>query len=216
MYIEGVLGAGKSSLLNTIVSECTLTSSLNIVPIYEPVHRFIERKSIIDSTISFNPLKLFKNNKTEGLACQLHILQVYQHQTKIFSSPKPPVNKVHIWDRGLSSCLIFSKTMNVLQYLTDLEYDIFQHYYNLAQQESSHIFPKSIIFLDTPVETCLTRLQARGNDYDEIDHTYLTLLREKYLQSLKESNCRVNIISGENLELSKLTEIVLSEIQAIH
>jgi len=212
IYIEGVLGAGKSSLLGNI-SGFKVDNIESLIPIPEPVHDFTSLQSTSHSSTTLNPLKLYKNNKSESLACQLHILQVYKNQTKKINNSKKE-NSVCVWDRGMSSTLVFAKSMKRLNYLSELEFEIFVAYFNEAVTNSC-VSPSSIIFLDTPIETCIERLQIRNHDYDEINLEYLTILRHEYIQSLNHLNCRVQIITEENLELNKLTQIVFNEIQYV-
>ena len=80
-------------------------------------------------------------------------------------------------------------------------------------------FPRYIIYIDTPVDACIARIEARGNDKEIYEKkSYQTQVHENYEKCFSNlpSGCRLIRIDG-TLSIEEIHSIILKEMKnALH
>ena len=192
--VEGLIGAGKSSLLQSIVS----TEKLKVA--IEPVHEF----RCLDG---YNPLSIMYSNKKEVITVQAYINCILRNYwTEQLDACFP--EQILVSEKSLYSTRIFSDNLKGMGVLSDFQY----HFLNYQMQQSidSLALPEygadKLFFLDVPVETCFQRMIARGRLGEELhcDYEYLSGLDKRMKEFLE--NFRRNKGDG-NVKVVQTTDI---------
>lgn len=157
IVIEGVVGVGKSSLMNILAKEG-----------YEPFEEPVVDNPILDKfyydrvRYSF-PLQVFFLNKR------------FEHikQAKDVSRA--------VMDRSIYGDAIFARLLNLNHEMSDEE---FQIYTELLQNMLEHVHaPKLMVYLEISVEEAMRRIAKRGRDYElVVEREYWENLNEQYRQ----------------------------------
>ena len=171
--IEGNIGAGKSSLLDAIESECIKLERKDILILREPV-------DVWDTFVDNNgktTLENYYENPTK---------YAFMFQVLIFTTISKAIKqcalgiKTIICERSLlSSHNVFAKMLRDEKLMTGLEYQIYE---SLFQEERD---PDMIIYIDVPPTTCLQRINKRNrNGESNITINYLIKCQAYYRQLL--------------------------------
>ena len=164
IWIEGVMGAGKSTLTGA------LAWRLNYRAIDEPV----------ESNFVLEPF--YKDPEKYGFVMQMHLLMVrYNAQLAAAAEAIGCLGyDGAIIDRGLPGDRVFAQL-----FLTDIEWRVYEHAYNIM---SSSLRPPSLlVYLDVEPEEALRRVQERGRKCEAgITLSYLEDLHKGYDSMLKE------------------------------
>lgn len=155
IVIEGVVGVGKSSLMNILAKEG-----------YEPFEEPVVDNPILDKfyydrvRYSF-PLQVFFLNKR------------FEHikQAKDVSRA--------VMDRSIYGDAIFARLLNLNEEMSDEE---FQIYTELLQNMLEHVHaPKLMVYLEISVDEAMNRIAKRGRDYElVVEREYWENLNEQY------------------------------------
>lgn len=155
IVVEGVVGVGKTSLMEILVSE-------GYTPFREPV---------ID-----NPVldKFYHNRKRYAFTLQIFFLNKRFEQLK----EAEKLNNV-VMDRSIYGDAIFAKLLNKNKELSDMEYDIFDELFNSMLKYIKK--PKLLIYLEASTEEAMRRINIRGRDYEkEVEKDYWMKLNDEY------------------------------------
>ena len=194
IIVDGVVGVGKSTLMNILAEE------RNMVPFQEPVvdNPVLEKFYHDRERYSF-PLQAFFLNKR------------FEHIKKASSL------KNAILDRSIYGDVIFAKMLNDTKEMSDEEFDI---YNDLFHHMLKHIqAPKLMVYLEISVDNAIDRIQKRGRDYELIvEREYWERLNNNYTNYFANYNfspilkINVNNIDYENnLEDRKYVLSVINE-----
>jgi deoxyadenosine/deoxycytidine kinase len=168
IWIEGVIGAGKTTLART------LGEALGMRVLEEPV----------DS----NPyLTLFyKDPKRWAYAMQIHLMGVRygMQQLAAYEAVSGTSNGV-LLDRGLPGDRVFARLHTLENNISALEWETYQRWYDIMT--CSLIPPSLMIFLDTEPEIAHERLKERDRDAEKgVPLKYIQDLRKGYLDLMVE------------------------------
>ncbi len=155
IVIEGVVGVGKSSLMNILANEG-----------YEAFEEPVVDNPILDKfyydrvRYSF-PLQVFFLNKR------------FEHikQAKDVSRA--------VMDRSIYGDAIFARLLNLNEEMSDEEFLI---YTELLQNMLEHVHaPKLMVYLEISVDEAMRRIAKRGRDYEQVvERAYWENLNEQY------------------------------------
>ena len=168
IVIDGLIGAGKSTLIEVIKNKI---NNDNVLFVSEPIDKYMEYKQ-------FSPLKLAYENPKNWSITQLHIINCL---TNTFSEiNKKNKDKIIISERGLFSPLIFSNVTNELNYMTDFELcfiiDYLYDKINILNLPITGLF-----YIDISIDKALERIKIRNREgEDKITETYLKTLDKHY------------------------------------
>lgn len=166
LYIEGVVGCGKSTLSEKI------GEVLNIPIFYE-----------LQNQTTMNLLEEFyKDKKRWAFALQIHFLN---ERFKMIEEIHK--NGSGILDRSIFGDKIFAEMLNEDGYMTDDEYDTYK---SLLNNMNQHIKgPEALLYIDCDLETAMKRIQIRGREMEQsVDENYWKRLNEKYVKWYSEYN----------------------------
>lgn len=155
IIVEGVVGVGKTTLMELLVNE-------GFTPFREPVvDNPILDKFYYDRKRYAFPLQVFFLNKRFE-----HIKEATEAENAVM-------------DRSIYGDAIFAKMLNQSGEMTDEEYSI---YIDLLENMLEHVQrPKLIIYLEASTDEAMHRIQIRGRDYEqEVERDYWERLNEEY------------------------------------
>lgn len=177
IVIDGVVGVGKSTLMNI------LSDKYNLTPYKEPVFNniLLEKFYYNRERYSF-PLQIFFFNK--------RLEQLKEAATK----------KNTILDRSIYGDLIFAKLLKDNNDMSEEEYDI---YLDLFNNMVEHIpIPRLLIYLDISVDNAINRIHKRGRDFELItEKSYWEKLNKNYTSFFNDySHSKILKINVNNLD----------------
>lgn len=157
IVIEGVVGVGKSSLMN-IISEYGYTA------FEEPVvdNPVLDKFYYDRSRYSF-PLQVFFLNKR------------FEHIKKAADVRRA------VMDRSIYGDAIFARMLNLADEMSDEEFAI---YAELLQNMLEHVHvPKLMVYLEVSVDEAMRRIGKRGRDYElVVERDYWEKLNTQYTE----------------------------------
>ena len=161
VVIEGVVGVGKSSLMNILATQ-------GYEAFEEPVvDNPVLDKFYHDRTRYSFPLQVFFLNKR------------FEHikQAKDVSRA--------VMDRSIYGDAIFARMLNLSKEMSDEE---FQIYTELLTNMLEHVHkPKLMVYLEISVDEAMRRIQKRGRDYEQIvEREYWEKLNTEYTHYFNE------------------------------
>lgn len=160
IVVDGVVGVGKSTLLNILVEE-------GYVPFREPV---------VD-----NPIldKFYYDRKRYSFPLQVFFLNKRFQQIK-----EAGMLENSILDRSIYGDAIFAK---MLCDSGDMQVEEFELYKELLENMLEHIkAPKLLIYLEASVDEAVKRIKKRGRDYEQIvEIDYWQNLNNEYQEYFK-------------------------------
>ena len=197
--IEGSIGAGKSTLIRKLEKELTNVNQFPVKYLSEPVNLW---SSIRNTVFDKNILEKFYEDQTKySFSFQVLILTTLAQQIKEIQSENKDC--ILITERSLfASMEVFTKMLLEDKKLQKFEFDIL---HMLFEQLTNDIELCGIIYLDTPVDECHTRILKRNRSGEMIDMDYLTRLELYYKRFI--SNHRTLILNGDNHD--KIEKFVL-------
>jgi deoxyadenosine/deoxycytidine kinase len=169
IWIEGIIGAGKSTLTEKVCS------SLNLRPLYEPV----------DS----NPyLELFyKEPSKYAFAMQMELLyrRYAMQQLASYESVSGCGYKGAVLDRGLPGDRVFAKMLMLSGHISELEWNTYCKAYDIMTNSLRP--PSMMIYLDVEPSVALQRIKSRSRGAEvNIDIEYLESLKNGYYDLMVE------------------------------
>lgn len=155
IVIEGVVGVGKSSLMNIL-------SESDYIAFEEPVvdNPVLDKFYYDRARYSF-PLQVFFLNKR------------FEHIKKAALVSKA------VMDRSIYGDAIFARMLNLADEMSDEEFAI---YTELLENMLHHVqVPKLMVYLEISVDVAMQRIQKRGRDYEQVvEREYWEKLNKEY------------------------------------
>ena len=162
IVIDGVVGAGKTTLSNLLEERCGFK---------------VYREPVVD-----NPIlnKFYHNRERYSFPLQIFFLNKrFEHIKKAMEN-----NDIIILDRSIYADIIFAKMLCDNNEMTKEEFDIYKE---LLCNMLEHIAkPKLMIYLDVTVDEAINRINKRGRDYEQItERAYWENLNKEYNEFFK-------------------------------
>lgn len=182
IVIDGVVGAGKSTLVEILKDELSYT------PFYEPV----EDNPILD--------KFYYDRSRYSFPLQVFFLN------KRFKMVKEASKTNSLLDRSIYGDMIFAKMLKDSGEMSEEEYELYKE---LACNMFEHINPpKLMVYLKNSVDCAIKKINHRGRDYEQIvEREYWENLNKEYEDYFSEYNLSpLLIIDIENLDFANNLE----------
>lgn len=193
IVVDGVVGVGKTTLMNILVEEFGYTAFL------EPV---------VD-----NPIldKFYYDRKRYSFPLQIFFLN-----NRFRSIKEASLIDKAVLDRSIYGDLIFAKLLVENNEMDEEEYNI---YTDLFENMVEHLCPpKLMIYLETSVDEAIKKINKRGRDYEMVvEKDYWLRLNEQYTEYFKDYNIspllKINVDSLDFENNPKDREYVLGLIK---
>jgi deoxycitidine kinase/deoxyguanosine kinase len=167
VYIEGIIGAGKSTFISNISSQLS-----NTKPIPEPVEEWVE-SGVLN--------RFYKDMSRWAFSFQLRIIHdKVNHLNSIYRNENIIDPLVYIVERSMYSDACFSNTLHKTGVLDTYEYNLSNDVRKVYENRLL-VVPSLIIYIRPPIHTCMERVLHR-NRCEEIDIT------SEYQQALMDSH----------------------------
>jgi deoxyadenosine/deoxycytidine kinase len=183
IVVDGVVGVGKTTLMNILCEE------FGYQPFLEPV----VNNPILD--------KFYYDRQRYSFSLQIFFLN---NRFRMIKEAASLGNA--ILDRSIYGDLIFAKMLMESGDMSIEEYDL---YMDLFQNMIEHCHvPKLMIYLETSVECAVNKINRRGRDYEKIvEQAYWERLNQHYSNYFSEYNIspllRINV---DNLDFENKQE----------
>ncbi len=182
IVIEGVVGVGKSSLMNILAER-------NYIAFEEPVvNNPVLGKFYYDRKRYSFPLQVFYLNKR------------FEHIKKAKDVSQA------VMDRSIYGDAIFARMLNLSDEMSDEEFSI---YSELLENMLEHVHtPKLMVYLEIGVDEAIKRIEKRGRDYELIvERAYWQNLNDEYQTYFNQYNLSPMItINVDNLDFENNPE----------
>lgn len=168
--VEGNIGCGKSTALEAFARK---RPGVPVFP--EPVHEWGDLLR-----------EFYANPSRWSLAFSLRVLLS-------FNAPKKSTEPIVVVERSPLSCRhVFSQLLFNESKMNQQEWDTFKEYYDMFAW-----VPDVIVYIETPVDECFTRMKTRGRRAEEsVDFQYLKKLDFQYETMLKYANVPIVRVDG--------------------
>jgi deoxyadenosine/deoxycytidine kinase len=155
LIIEGVVGVGKSSLMNYLVEE-------GFTPFPEPV----VNNPILD--------RFYYDRKRYAFPLQVFFLaKRFEHLTAAAQIDNA------VMDRSIYGDVIFALMHKETGTMEAEEYGVYEQLYKVMIDEVKK--PDLMVYLQVSVNVAMKRIQKRGRDFEQsVERTYWEKLNEKY------------------------------------
>lgn len=179
--VEGLPGAGKTTLLENLAKTYSTTADLEITFVPEPIDLYT------NYNFRYNPLEEIYNYPKENTTMtQIFLCKMLNFNMDKILNDLPPLSsenctRVLVTDRSLFSPEMFIHTYRSMNFLTQYSEDLLLREVNemtYATLEKHNIRYSGMIFLDTDIQNCITRISTRGRHFE-------THVSENFLQRLK-------------------------------
>lgn len=202
IYIEGNIGAGKTSLLHCLDMN-------GYVTIKEPVKLFDQALT----NFYVDPKKNAFNMQCTVVCC---IQNSLVHTLRNFFD-----ESVLIFERSLVSCRIFTDNSREKEYLTAADTEIVNHLISRMEQDTEKYqdeYEIVYIYLMCPVEICAQRITKRNRRAEVASDSFLNNDMQSYLHSLERLH-QIHLHDGkrrvEVIDASKSLSTVLADVMQI-
>ena len=193
IVVDGVVGVGKTTLMNILVEEFGYTAFL------EPV---------VD-----NPIldKFYYDRKRYSFTLQIFFLN-----NRFKSIKEASLVDNAVLDRSIYGDLIFAQLLMEHDEMDKEEYNI---YTDLFENMVEHLCPpKLMIYLETSVDEAIKKINKRGREYEKVvEKDYWLKLNEQYTEYFKDYNIspllKINVDSLDFENNAKDREYVLNLIR---
>ena len=169
IWVEGIIGAGKSTLANAIAK------SLGMRMFHEPV----KSNPYLD--------RFYADQRRYALEMQMFLLKRRHVIQKLASLEAEYGEDYHgsVLDRGLPGDRVFAKLHHLKGNIEDLGWEAYEEAFNYACVDLRP--PSLLIFLDVEPDVALERVKQRSRNSEvSIGLDYLTDLRKGYLDLMCE------------------------------
>jgi len=192
LIIEGVVGVGKTSLMNTLVKE-------GFIAFPEPV---------LD-----NPIleKFYADRKRYAFPLQIFFLaKRFEHLKAAVQVPDS------VMDRSIYGDGIFASMHKESGTMEAEEYGVYEQLYKVMIDEVKR--PNLLVYLQISVDVAIKRIQKRGREFEQaVERTYWERLNEKYetyFSNYQESP--ILIINVDHLDFETSVDDRLYILMRIH
>ena len=152
IYVEGIIGAGKSTFVNNI------SSAIDCKIITEPVKKW-QDSGILE--------RYYSDMKRWALSFQLRIIH---DKTQTLNAIPPNTGDIHIVERSIYSDKCFTNTLNHFGILDNFDYQLSNDIRDRYESMTTTL-PDLIVYLRPSLETCMGRVKKR-NRTEEKDLTF--------------------------------------------
>jgi deoxyadenosine/deoxycytidine kinase len=199
IVIDGVVGVGKSTLMNILKEE-------GYIPFEEPVvdNPILEKFYYDRERYSF-PLQIFFLNKR---------FKNIKDASKIQNA---------VMDRSIYGDIIFAKMLNDSGEMSNEEFDL---YIELFENMIEHCkAPKLLVYLEVGVDEAMRRINRRGRDYEKVvEREYWEQLNSNYRNYFEKYNISPILkINVDNMDFennpqhrSYLLKLIHNKLKEIH
>jgi deoxyadenosine/deoxycytidine kinase len=199
IVIDGVVGVGKSTLMNILKEE-------GYIPFEEPVvdNPILEKFYYDRERYSF-PLQIFFLNKR---------FKNIKDASKIQNA---------VMDRSIYGDIIFAKMLNDSGEMSKEEFDL---YIELFENMIEHCkAPKLLVYLEVGVDEAMRRINRRGRDYEKVvERQYWEQLNSNYRNYFEKYNISPILkINVDNMDFennpqhrSYLLKLIHNKLKEIH
>ncbi|CAJ2002084.1 putative deoxynucleoside kinase dNK [Cotesia congregata filamentous virus 1] len=177
IFVEGIIGAGKSTLLDKI--------ERTAFPYYD-AHVILENVPLWECVDGYNCLELFYKDsaKYSFLFQSLVMLSQYEALIKTLNRIEKQEclrPQVVICERSLyTSAFVFQEILTTNGFLNEAEYAVLKYVFSYYWG-SLKGYKSAFIYLDTPEDLALTRVQKRAREGEtQIDLKYLNALARQH------------------------------------
>jgi dTMP kinase len=195
IVIEGLDGAGTTTQLKKVATQL-IKKGYNIHNTFEPTDRPIGKlvRDVLAKRFITTPLTLAKLYATDR---EDHLYNSEDGVIKHINN-----NEIVISDRYFYSSLAYQ----------GVECD-----WEIVKSLNNYPHPQILIFIDTPVEECLNRINSRGADKDIFEHNdFLEKVYNNYIKILNELPEKVTLIKIDGtLSVEKITETIIDKLNQL-
>ena len=181
IYIEGLIGAGKTSVVSALKQKYDQDPTLGIKCYLEPVDRY---EKFVYKAQSFNPLKImYEGGLAEKFPVQLHICQ---QSNKYYSTKMQDMRyPIKVFERSIFSNLTFIQTYQEMGFLSDFASAYLLKLTGKHRQAFFNVYPSVVIYLDIPVDLALNRIKQRGREGEQnLTAEFLECLKKYQIKQL--------------------------------
>jgi len=186
--LEGNIGSGKSTLLHKLKQFCPeFLEKHDIVIIQEPVSQWLEYTDPHDNESILT--KFYNDPPKYALLFQLIIFETLINAIED-AMEENPHGRVFLCERSIASSLnVFASMLAEDGMINPLEMKFYKDMF--STDIHSKYFPDNIIYLTTPVDTCMERIQkrARANEHT-ITKEYITrcdIYHQKWIDEILDT-----------------------------
>lgn len=169
IWIEGLIGAGKTTLTRALAEALTLR------PLFEPVEA------------NFLLADFYRDPDRYAFAMQMHLLMVRFNLQQLAAAEvlSPTPYRGVVLDRGLPGDRVFARVQLRQGHFDETMWRVYEHAFNSLMCALRP--PSLLLFLDADPTVAHARLQARGRDFErDISLEYLRILQAEYHALLDE------------------------------
>lgn len=186
--IEGNIGAGKTTVLK-IIGACMN----DVMFVEEPVQEW-------QNLGGMNLLeKFYEDPDRWGYSFEFYVML---SKLKALAQAAESDKSIIILERSFYSNKVFMDISAKLGKLNDLEYNMLLFIWDFLMK---NVYPmlSGVIYLSTPVETCISRIAKRNRQEESsVDGAYLLLLHDKFEEVANLFNIPTLVIDG-NFDLQR-------------
>ena len=184
LCVEGNISAGKSTFLGDIIRGSDTLTSAGTSIVLEPVDKWQNVESFATSATSsappFNILDEFYGNPER----YAYTFQNYVFMTRYLQEieSRDATVPLRIMERSVfSDRMIFVESVHENSWMSDLEFSLFNGWYDPVVRASPDLVPEGFVYLRTSAETCIRRLKKRARGEETgIELEYLQTLHDKH------------------------------------
>ena len=195
VVIEGLDGAGTTTQLKQINLELS-KKGYSTHSTFEPTDRPIGRivRDVLAKRFNTTPLTLAKLYATD-------------REDHLYNSEDGVIHHLEKGEIVISDRYFYSS----------LAYQGVECEYEVVKQLNTYPHPQVLIFIDTPVEECVNRINSRGKEKDIFEHnSFLEKVSDNYQKILRELPQDVNLIRIDgSLSVNEITQIIITSLLKI-
>lgn len=203
LYIEGNIGAGKSTFLQTVTNGHEgLRERAQVSP--EPVH---EWQNLHHNDKKHNLLQeYYQDPKKAAFPFQTLILYTRVEQEK---NSRATNKEFRLLERSVfSDRMVFVRTIYESKWIDDKQLAVYDRGFSLFVDGERHLKPDGFIYLRTNPATCHRRIQRRQrSEENEIDERYLAGLHDKHEDWLYKGLIATDLLGEGNVPSQLANEV---------
>tara|TARA_Y100000389_G_C17449986_1_gene514131 strand:+ start:813 stop:1505 length:693 start_codon:yes stop_codon:yes gene_type:complete len=171
--IEGIVGVGKSYLINQLKTELIHINSKPVIFLQEPIDIWTSVKDSNSTILE----KFYNDQKKYAFSFQTLVLVTMAKLLRETILQNP--NAIIITERSIfSSKHIFVQSLFDSNMITDVDYQIYNMLFDEIEQSLQHVVA-AIIYIKAPVATCFNQIAKRNRKgEDNISLNYLISCQE--------------------------------------
>ena len=217
--IEGVVGAGKTSLIKRLLHRLN-DSCEKLYSIYDPVQAF-DDFVVTKTGTKFNVFECLAHDQLANyLPFQIHVCRRMKHLFDAHARSLLDAHAVLISERCLSSTLPFIDTAYIRHIISEFGHAFLtQEYFSLLEDSKGRVFPNVIILLTLDPEVAYDRVCQRQREFEKEVWSIpsLRVLGEQYelycSAMEKKGICKVERVDVTNINCDQVLVKVLTKLE---